>query len=288
MEEIIFGNYDWYTTKSPWAKSMDMSICIAAGSLYAATCLIWKFFFEKKTEKTTGKDAKRERRPTNWIEVFHHSFLCLLSIAMFLGMTNSYLDFCLKQGFQTCLSADVSKYDLFNKTTGFWMMVFSASKFYELFDTLFIALKGQEVILLQWWHHATVPFLCSVHFLEQSSSAFTGSAFNCFVHIFMYMHFAVSATGSKLTLLLRPVITALQITQFVVVIGHITWLLLTASNGFSAFPMTFLSCYTIYNSYLLLFIKFARDNYINKAKPTPSRQTSVDGLANDQKKSKDQ
>jgi hypothetical protein len=42
--------------------------------------------------------------------------------------------------------------------------------------------KGYDVILLHWWHHASVPFLMYVHSQEHSAAAWSGSWFNCLVH----------------------------------------------------------------------------------------------------------
>jgi len=36
----------------------------------------------------------------------------------------------------------------------FWGFMFSLSKFVELGDTIFIVLRKQKLILLQWFHHA--------------------------------------------------------------------------------------------------------------------------------------
>lgn len=270
--KYILGNYDWFTTANPWAQAYNMQICVAAGVIYASICIAYKLFFEPSPKDPTAKEAKssgdkKEKKKVDWVEVIHMGILCLLSLAMFLGMGGAFLDVCLTRGFSECLDVHQSgkeKYNLMNGTTGFWFMVFAASKFYELFDTAFHFKKGYQLLLLHWWHHATVPFLCAVHALEHSSSAWTGSIANCFVHIFMYLHYCVAATGSKATFPLRSLITSLQLAQFASVIGHITFLFFNSTKGYDRFPMTFLACYTIYSSYFILFIKFFIDSYCGK------------------------
>jgi hypothetical protein len=269
----LAGNYDWYTTSSQWAKAMDLKVCVGAGAVYALICIA--YIMMRKPKGPTKPGEPRTKRPVDVLEVIHNLLLTVLSFAMLVGMGSSYLDVCLKHGWEQCLDVHRSgkeEYDLFNGTTGFWFMVFSASKFYELFDTYFHMKKGHPLLLLHWWHHATVPLLCAVHFMERSSSAWTGSIFNCFVHTFMYFHFMVAATGSKATAPIRSLITLLQLTQFATVIGHITWLYVQP-GGFDRFPLTYLACYTIYASYFILFIKFFIDAYI--CKPKKDRSVKV-------------
>lgn len=133
-------------------------------------------------------------------------------------------------------------------------------RYYEFVDTYVMMAKGYNLIVLHWWHHASVPVLCAVHFLEQSSVAWTGSAFNAFVHSFMYSYYAWVAMGFKFPA--KPLITALQLLQFCTVLGHTGYLHYV--HGFDRFPLTFTMAYTVYSSYLILFINFFIQTYVNK------------------------
>lgn len=90
-----------------------------------------------------------------------------------------------------------------------------ASKFLEWIDTALNIAIGNPVILLHFWHHATIVASFSIG--RFSSAGMTVLLFNSFIHIIMYLYYAFSVI-SYVRPLLNPfkiVITSLQITQFI-------------------------------------------------------------------------
>lgn len=52
--------------------------------------------------------------------------------------------------------------------------------------------------------------------------------------------------------------------QFVTVLGHVGYI--NYAHGFDKFPKTFTFAYTVYASYLVLFINFFIQQYVSKPK----------------------
>jgi len=238
-------------------------LSIIAGVGYVAAVLIYKKYYEPKD--VPGVEKKKPHVPS-WVKpvaVLHNGFLALLSLIMMIGMGMSYLNLCLEKGWGPCLNAHAGgkeQGNSFNSELGFWFMVFAYSKYLEFFDTYLMMAKRYNLILLHWWHHATVPVLCSIHALERTSSVWTGSIFNCLVHTVMYAYYASAAAGGRWSA--KELVTGLQLVQFVTVIGHCAYLLF--ENGFGAHPWTMISCFTVYSSYLVLFVIFFLETYVYK------------------------
>lgn len=196
----------------------------------------------------------------------HFGILALWSILMLLGMLRAYLDACVQYGWETCMDFHKDGEEnpkLWNKgVLYFWFMQFVISKYLELFDTAFHFFKGYNVILLHWYHHATVPILCYFHYADHTSAAWTGSIFNLFVHSIMYTYYALKEVN--LNFINPQIITSLQLVQFVTVTGHVGFLV--SRHGFDKFFLTASACFTVYVSYFFLFVKFFFGRYLGGAK----------------------
>ena len=59
---------------------------------------------------------------------------------------------------------------------GLASLAFMFSKFPELFDTVFLAVKGKPIATLQWWHHATVLLYCWHAVVLSTPSSSSGSS----------------------------------------------------------------------------------------------------------------
>ena len=76
----------------------------------------------------------------------------------------------------------------------YWAYVYYLSKYYEFLDTVLIVLKKRPLILLHFYHHAIIPFLCWTWVATGwvHSIAWYGAAVNALVHVFMYSYYFLS------------------------------------------------------------------------------------------------
>lgn len=154
-----------------------------------------------------------------------------------------------------------------------WAYIFCLSKLPELFDTLFVVLRKQKLILLHWYHHITVMVYCYFHVAYMVVPGQWFVVMNYFVHSVMYSYYAIRATG-----LIRPpkwvmmVITALQLSQMAVGV----WINIYIFRMMSTTPdfycderietsYFYVNCaFAMYLSYLILFLHFFYTTYLKK------------------------
>lgn len=94
-----------------------------------------------------------------------------------------------------------------------------ATKFLEWIDTAINMSMGRSVILLHFWHHATIVTSFSTG--AYSSACITLVLINSMIHVVMYLYYAlsVSATLRPYLNMFKIFITITQIIQFLVGIG---------------------------------------------------------------------
>lgn len=96
---------------------------------------------------------------------------------------------------------------------GYW---FYMSKFYEVFDTIIILLKGRPSSLLQSYHHSGAMMCMWAGIRYQSPPIWIFVVFNSFIHTLMYFYFSLSCLRIRVPVLFKRTLTSLQITQFLV------------------------------------------------------------------------
>ncbi|KAJ8598914.1 hypothetical protein CTAYLR_010230 [Chrysophaeum taylorii] len=139
----------------------------------------------------------------------HNAFLSLASLAMLVLVTvEAWRRASLEGwGFLLCERPDSPRSHA--------MVVFYASKYYELFDTVLAFAckgKGPRYYGMHCYHHFIAVYVTFLYTKGQSLSHL-GMAFNTFVHVIMYYYYARAALG--LTSTWKNWITRLQILQFV-------------------------------------------------------------------------
>jgi elongation of very long chain fatty acids protein 6 len=147
--------------------------------------------------------------------------------------------------------------------TGLWVMLFAASKFPELTDTVFLVIRKKSIPFLHWFHHA-VTLLYSWHACAHPTNyVLSFVTMNYCVHSVMYAYYALMIINKKPAWLSPLFITAGQITQMFVGMciqmsaGY--WYLHPRQcdvNGYNV-----LCGGLMYSIYLYLFIKFACFRY---------------------------
>ena len=135
------------------------------------------------------------------------------------------------------------------------LSLFTFSKIPELMDTLWLALRKRQIMLLHWYHHFTV--LLYVWWAGFNNNGSTGVIFggmNLTVHAIMYAYYAIGAMG------FRPpfpmAITILQIVQML--IGAYT---VVVSGACLTHTSTYYFALVMYSSYAVLFIMFFLNRY---------------------------
>ena len=161
-------------------------------------------------------------------------------------------------------NCDVSGNVWNNYDLGAWVFHFYLSKFYEFIDTWIVYLKGREPIFLQTFHHAGV-LLIMWSFVASHNNAM-GVCFtvlNSFIHTIMYTYYALAAADIKLNVI-KPYITALQITQFLTGIAYSTpsYFMESCHTEATWWTQLYANVYTVI--LVILFSQFTIKNYIDK------------------------
>ncbi|KAF6198208.1 hypothetical protein GE061_007955 [Apolygus lucorum] len=142
----------------------------------------------------------------------------------------------------------------------YWYLI---SKFVELLDTVFFVLRGKQsqVTFLHVYHHTNMA-LSTWYFIKynQGTRSMAMGICNTFVHIVMYGYYLLAAMGPQVRrhLWWKKYITALQITQFFVILSYLGYLCLFGCSVSRAFIV-----YSAANtgSFLALFVHFYLKSY---------------------------
>jgi len=147
----------------------------------------------------------------------------------------------------------------------FAIYLFALSKVPEMIDTLFVVLKKKELIILHWYHHLTVMLYCwAILYQAPYGDGFDGLTFgwvNSFVHILMYLSYALKAMGFK-----PPgdlFITLIQISQMI--IGSII-AVYRVTHCVHQRPLMMAASIAMYVSYFGLFAHFFYERYVANKK----------------------
>lgn len=159
------------------------------------------------------------KRPMRLVLVtaIHNLFLCLLSLAMTLGILyNLYpiyksggllMAYC---GHTGPIAPGAIVHD--RGAMNFWCFVFYFSKYYEMLDTVLLVLKKRPLTLIHVYHHFIVPYLFWSFLYTETSGQWSLAAANSLVHVFMYYYYMVTTLGY--TVWWKRYLTIMQIVQF--------------------------------------------------------------------------
>eukprot|EP01104_Vermistella_antarctica_P008502 TRINITY_DN212_c0_g4_i1.p1 TRINITY_DN212_c0_g4~~TRINITY_DN212_c0_g4_i1.p1 ORF type:complete len:318 (+),score=104.90 TRINITY_DN212_c0_g4_i1:140-955(+) len=156
----------------------------------------------------------------------------------------------------------------------FLIYTFYLSKFYELLDTVFLALKKKPIIFLHAYHHPATLVLCYVClYLGVSLQGFDTLA-NATVHTFMYYYYFLAVLGK--TVWWKKYITKMQIIQFVADLSlNNLYLYYTFafpdSKACSGGITGYYAGQAILLSYLVLFVQFYQRTY-KRAQPVAQKK----------------
>ena len=157
--------------------------------------------------------------------------------------------------------------------TGCWAWLFILSKLPELFDTLFIVLRKQQLIFLHWYHHATVLVYCWFSCKDFSASGRWFVVMNYTVHAFMYTYYAFRALRFNIPKIVNIAITSGQISQMVfgIYVNLKAYGIKKEGRPCDVSDENITVSFIMYGSYFLLFFHFFYLAYIKK--PVNKRET---------------
>lgn len=138
-----------------------------------------------------------------------------------------------------------------------WSLFFVLSKIPELFDTFFIVAQKKKLILLHWYHHATVLLGTWQCFVYHSPCGIIFLSMNYGVHSVMYFYYFLMAVKMKPKWLKPQWITVAQIAQMVVgCITSVMALSLTRKETCWSNVENNTGILLMYFSYFVLFTQF--------------------------------
>eukprot|EP00276_Gloeochaete_wittrockiana_P018606 CAMPEP_0184337496 /NCGR_PEP_ID=MMETSP1089-20130417/5898_1 /TAXON_ID=38269 ORGANISM="Gloeochaete wittrockiana, Strain SAG46.84" /NCGR_SAMPLE_ID=MMETSP1089 /ASSEMBLY_ACC=CAM_ASM_000445 /LENGTH=299 /DNA_ID=CAMNT_0026663285 /DNA_START=62 /DNA_END=961 /DNA_ORIENTATION=+ len=216
-------------------------------------------------------------------------FLTVVSVQMFVGIIVPYWDYVQRFGFWNVVCDKDQNISLGDPAMLYWGYVFALSKYFELFDTVFLLLKrpGRKVEFLHWYHHMTVLAFTWYAFYFRLSAGFQFTLFNAFVHSFMYFYYFLRELNISPPTFVQQLLTSLQIFQMIYGIYiNTNWAIMWFNDGCEcASPeIIMISCAIMYGSYLFLFLKFFFQKYFGGKRPTV---TSVPATSGPSKAKKD-
>ncbi len=97
----------------------------------------------------------RKKKPftiPNWIPALHNLFLTLVSLFLFIVLTENSMSIFINKGMYESFCLLQS----YTPRVEFIMYLNYLTKYYELIDTLFLVLKGKELQFLHVYHHSSL------------------------------------------------------------------------------------------------------------------------------------
>jgi hypothetical protein len=158
-----------------------------------------------------------------------------------------------------------------------WAALFTWSKLLELFDTALLILRKRPLLLLHWFHHASVIAFAWSAWIYETPLALWYGAMNFSVHSIMYTYFFLTSTRLRRRVLrLAPLITSLQISQFawgtvVNVYAAALWANRQRGRGCSIHPNILLIGAGMYVAYGALFVRLFMHRYVSVPHRTSRR-----------------
>jgi len=224
--------------------------------------------------------AKSPDRKLTVIMSLWNGFLSCLSLVIFIGVTVPYIRDILTRGlFDTFCDPNQHHYDGAALKL-FWGYIFAFTKFFELFDTVFLIIRKPRGTLtfLHWYHHSTVLLFTWYCTLYRFVPGFIFMSINAGVHTFMYFYYFLTGLGYHPSWAM--ILTVAQIAQMMIgIVANSTWMYLYKSgiNCMCDAPEIMMwSCIVLYGSYFLLFVQFFVERYVLGKRKEKTKEKKVD------------
>ncbi|XP_055382331.1 elongation of very long chain fatty acids protein 4-like [Condylostylus longicornis] len=213
-----------------------------------------------------GPNLMKNRKPfqLKFLMISYNFLMCLLNLYIFLGifLTTRKLNYSyVCQPYREIFSEE----EIFLAKLTWWFYI---SKIIEFCDTFFFILrkKDKQLSFLHIFHHSTMfPIWWIGTKWVPTGSSFFPAMENSFVHVIMYLYYALAAFGKRFEKYLwwKKYLTLLQLIQFVIAALYSIRLLLINCDYPLWISYTQLSYMIIF---LFLFGKFYISSYIKAKK----------------------
>lgn len=192
------NNFQWKTGETPLSSPL-----IAWGFPFVYLFILW--LIRRILENRKPFDLR-------FAVACHNAVLGVLSLVMLIGIINSIVWRSIVTSFweSWCMPGR-------SHTRGdgcFWEYVFYVSKYYELVDSIFLALRKKPLTFLHVYHHFIVIPLFWAYNSTYSFGHWMLIVPNASVHVFMYYYYTIATYGH--TVWWKRYLTMAQLSQFVI------------------------------------------------------------------------
>lgn len=164
------SKWDWSSLLHPhefrWQVGItpmsNLEVILISWIVYAAIILPIRFYYSyNPTTTTTTATAKKAKSntttdPLTMFSAIHNLILCIWSLIMFIYCVLDVIERSQTRGLaEIFCTIDPSPSSLTGRLF-YITYIYYLSKFYELIDTVILALKNKRIIFLHWYHHCIV------------------------------------------------------------------------------------------------------------------------------------
>eukprot|EP01083_Nonionella_stella_P112619 331515_1 len=204
--------------------------------------------------------------PLKWILVVHNIFLSATSLFMAIYLIAS-LRSVQQQSNYTFMTVFCALNHM--EQTGALQFIYYVNyllKYYELLDTIFLALKHKNIGFLHAYHHPATLVLTWGQMVDSTGVQWVVILLNLFVHTIMYWYYAMSALKIKMPW--KKIVTISQILQFVLdlIACYTAWAIHNFYGRCFGTNRAGIVGIFILMSYLYLFVDFYDATYNKKKK----------------------
>lgn len=255
---------------------LDWTMLFYANIFYFAMLVILYYGFKGKPFDTTyAPDDKEKKKPIKGpvlsmiMKVYNLSCVLAASSSAY-GMIGYLYFYGLKFGGNPQGTSDTAE----GKAWIQWAVyMFYYQKFWEFIDTFIFLMRNsyRQVSFLHVYHHSSITIVVAMyaHF-DTSGDVYLPVMLNSIVHVIMYGYYFCGAAGFKFQLALRPHITKMQLTQFLIIASQAFMVWSHGPDvGYPDFMKLIMIIYM--GSMLYLFGKFFVASYM-KPKPAAKKQ----------------
>jgi len=265
---VASGNITW---------SVDWTVLGYANMFYFGMLVVLWFAFNGKPFDTTyAADDKEKKKPikgsllSTIMKLYNLTCVLAAASSAYCMITYIYL-----YGIKFAGNVDLMDTDEGKQWLQFGLMLFYYQKFWEFIDTFIFMLRNsyRQVSFLHVYHHCSITIVVALfgHF-DSSGDCYLPVILNSVVHVIMYGYYFCGANGFKFQLVLRPYITQMQLTQFLIIAGQAFYMWSFGPDaGFPDFLKAIIIVYM--STMLFLFGKFFVANYMTKKKPKSAKGT---------------